>query len=152
MRDAPPFCCRALRGIFCVQNLKRCVCDRATNPAVRGLGEKRIAKRGDPMEKKEVRREDVIEALKEIAFGRVNRGVELTYLSEPTAQLIRKMDLSAVAEFKRNGNGTVEVKFVDRVKALSALYDMLGGGDADEAAEFLQALEQAGEEKDDWRA
>ena len=42
------------------------------------------------------------------------------------------MDLSAVAEFKRNGNGTVEVKFVDRVKALSALYDMLGGGDADE--------------------
>ena len=61
------------------------------------------------MEKKDVRREDVIEALKEIAFGRVNRGVELTYLSEPTAQLIRKMDLSAVAEFKRNGNGTVEV-------------------------------------------
>ena len=99
------------------------------------------------MEKKELGREDVIEALKEIAFGRVNRGVELTYLSEPTAQLIRKMDLSAVAEFKRNANGTVEVKFVDRVKALSAL----GGGDADEAAEFLQALEQAGEEKDDWR-
>lgn len=99
------------------------------------------------MEKKELGREDVIEALKKIAFGRVNRGVELTYLSEPTAQLIRKMDLSAVAEFKRNGNGTVEVKFVDRVKALSALYDMLGGGDADEAAEFLQALEQAGEER-----
>ena len=65
------------------------------------------------MEKKELGREDVIEALKEIAFGRVNRGVELTYLSEPTAQLIRKMDLSAVAEFKRNGNGTVEVKFVE---------------------------------------
>ena len=31
----------------------------------------------------------------------------------------------------------MEVKFVDRVKALSALYDMLGGGDADEAAEFF---------------
>ena len=93
------------------------------------------------MEKKELGREDVIEALKKIAFGRVNRGVELTYLSEPTAQLIRKMDLSAVAEFKRNANGTVEVKFVDRVKALSALYDMLGGGDANEAAEFLEALE-----------
>ena len=76
------------------------------------------------MEKKELGREDVIEALKKIAFGRVNRGVELTYLSEPTAQLIRKMDLSAVAEFKRNANGTVEVKFVDRVKALSALYEM----------------------------
>ena len=45
------------------------------------------------MEKKELGREDVIEALKKIAFGRVNRGVELTYLSEPTAALIRKMDL-----------------------------------------------------------
>ena len=70
-----------------------CVCDRATNPAVRGLGEKRIAKRGDPMEKKEVRREDVIEALKEIAFGRVNRGVELAYLEDPTAERIRKITL-----------------------------------------------------------
>lgn len=80
------------------------------------------------MEKKELGREDVIEALKKIAFGRVNRGVELTYLSEPTAQLIRKMDLSAVAEFKRNANGTVEVKFVDRVKALSALYRDAGDG------------------------
>ena len=30
------------------------------------------------MEKKELGREDVIEALKKIAFGRVNRGVELT--------------------------------------------------------------------------
>jgi hypothetical protein len=99
------------------------------------------------MEKKELGREDVIEALKKIAFGRVNRGVELTYLSEPTAQLIRKMDLSAVAEFKRNANGTV----VDRVKALSALYEMLGTGDANEAAEFLEALEQAGGERDDWR-
>ena len=44
------------------------------------------------MEKKELGREDVIEALKEIAFGRVNRGVELTYLSEPTAQLIRRSE------------------------------------------------------------
>ena len=101
------------------------------------------------MEKKELGREDVIEALKKIAFGRVNRGVELTYLSEPTAALIRKMDLSAVAEFKRNANGTVEVKFVDRVKALSALYEMLGTGDANEAAEFLEALEQAAEDGND---
>ena len=92
------------------------------------------------MEKKEVRREDVVEALKEIAFGRVNRGVELAYL-----------DLSTVAEFKRGANGAVEIKFVDRVKALGALYEMLGGGDENEAAEFLQALEQAGEEREPWR-
>lgn len=146
------FRCRRYCGIFLRAKFCARAYDCATKRVRRGSGEKRKQNGGDTMEKKDVRREDVIEALKEIAFGRVNRGVELTYLSEPTAQLIRKMDLSAVAEFKRNGNGTVEVKFVDRVKALSALYDMLGGGDADEAAEFLQALEQAGEEKDDWRA
>ena len=151
MRGASPFCCRALRGIFCAKNLKRCLCDRAAHTAVRGMGEKRIAKRGDPMEKKEVRREDVIEALKEIAFGRVNCGVELAYLEDPTAERIRKMDLSTVAEFKRGANGAVEIKFVDRVKALGALYEMLGGGDENEAAEFLQALEQAGEEREPWR-
>ena len=82
------------------------------------------------MEKKEVRREDVVEALKEIAFGRVNRGVELAYLEDPTAERIRKMDLSTVAEFKRGANGAVEIKFVDRVKALGALYEMLGGSEA----------------------
>ena len=38
-----------------------------------------------------------------------------------------------------------------RVKALGALYEMLGGGDENEAAEFLQALEQAGEEREPWR-
>ena len=91
------------------------------------------------------------EALKEIAFGRVNRGVELAYLEDPTAERIRKMDLSTVAEFKRGANGAVEIKFVDRVKALGALYEMLGGGDENEAAEFLQALEQAGEEREPWR-
>ena len=78
--------------------------------------------------------------------------VSVAYLEDPTAERIRKMDLSTVAEFKRGANGAVEIKFVDRVKALGTLYEMLGGGDENEAAEFLQALEQAGEEKDDWRA
>ena len=45
----------------------------------------------------------------------------------------------------------MEIKFVDRVKALGTLYEMLGGGDENEAAEFLQALEQAGEEREPWR-
>ena len=104
------------------------------------------------MEKKEVRREDIVEALKKIAFGRANHGVELAYLEKATPQRVQRMDLSAVAEFKRSANGAVEVKFVDRVKALGVLYEMLGSGGEDETEEFLRALEQAGEERDDWRA
>ena len=67
------------------------------------------------MGKKEVRREDIVEALKKIAFGRANHGVELAYLEKATPQRVQRMDLSAVAEFKRSANGAVEVKFVDRV-------------------------------------
>ena len=69
-----------------------------------------------------------------------------------TPQRVQRMDLSAVSEIKRGANGAVEVKFVDRVKALGVLYEMLGSGGEDETEEFLQALEQAGEERDDWRA
>lgn len=99
------------------------------------------------MAKKEIGREDVIRALGALAFGRVNRGVELAYLETATPQRIRRMDLSAVAEFKRNSNGTVEVKFIDRVKALGALYEMLGSsGGEDETEAFFRALEEAGEE------
>ena len=98
------------------------------------------------MAKKEIGREDVIRALGALAFGRVNRGVELAYLETATPQRIRRMDLSAVAEFKRNSNGTVEVKFIDRVKALSALDEMLGSGGGDETEAFFRALEEAGEE------
>ena len=103
------------------------------------------------MGNQEVRREDVIEALKRIAFGKTNGGVELAYLEQATEQKIRRMDLAAVAEFKRGANGAVEVKFVDRVKALCALFEQLGSGGGDETEEFLQALEQAGEERDAWR-
>ena len=104
------------------------------------------------MAEKELRREDVIEALRKIAFGKANHGVELMYLEKVTPQRVQRMDLSAVSEIKRGANGAGEVKFVDRVKALGVLYEMLGSGGEDETEEFLQALEQAGEERDDWRA
>lgn len=101
------------------------------------------------MAKKKLGREDVIAALSKLAFGRVNRGVELAYLEAATPQRIRQMDLSAVAEFKRNSNGTVEVKFIDRVKALTALYEMLGGSeDGDETDAFFRALEEAAGEEE----
>ena len=101
------------------------------------------------MAKKKIGREDVIEALAGFAFGGANRAVELAYLERPTPQAIRRMDLSAVTEFRRNANGSVEMKFIDRVKALGALYEMLGSGGGDETEAFFRALEEAGEEDAD---
>lgn len=101
--------------------------------------------------KKELRREDVIEALRKIAFCRPNAAIELAYLEKPSRSAIRAFDLGAVAEFRRKSDGSVEIKFVDRVKALDALYLLLGGGENDgDTNEFLRALEEIGEESTPW--
>lgn len=97
---------------------------------------------------KEITRERVVRELARLAFAKPNRAVELAFAEDPSAQMIRRMELSTLAEFRRVSNGTVEIKFADRVKALTALYEMLGHGtDGDEAEEFFRALEEAGEEE-----
>ena len=54
-----------------------------------------------------------------------------------------KLDLSLLSEVKRNDKGTVEIKLIDRLRALEQLSQAAGQEDGD-MAEFLQAL-QGGE-------
>ena len=60
------------------------------------------------------------------------------------------LDLSAVAEVRVTDKGGVEVKFVDRVRALEALCGLLGGDTGSGAEELLQALSAAGDEEGAW--
>ena len=69
------------------------------------------------MAKREISREDVLRELKRIALSRPNAGIELAYMEKPTRQMIQRLDLSAVSEFKRNSAGSVELRFIDRVNA-----------------------------------
>jgi len=94
----------------------------------------------------DVRREDVIRRLTELAFAPANDAVRLAYLGEPTEETVRMLNLSAVAEFKRNSAGSVELKLIDRVKALDALYRLLDGGSEGSEA-LLRALEEDDEEE-----
>lgn len=55
------------------------------------------------------------------------------------------LDLWGVAEFKKGNNGMIEIKFTDRVKAISLLLEALGGGE-DGMAALLDALDSCGEE------
>ena len=71
--------------------------------------------------------------------------VKLAYCQEPTEDEIRRLDLGAVAEFRRSNLGSVEIRFIDRVKALQALAGMLEG-EGCEAEEFFRAMVQAEEE------
>ncbi len=89
----------------------------------------------------EVRRQDVIRRLAELAFGKANDCVRLALEDEPC---LEKLDLSLLSEVKRNEKGTVEIKLIDRLRALEQLAEVAGEDDSDMES-FLQALQGGGE-------
>lgn len=56
-----------------------------------------------------------------LAFGSIADAVSLLYMDKPTAEELEKMDLFSVAEIKRPKDGSMEIKFFDRLKALEKL-------------------------------
>ena len=91
----------------------------------------------------QVRREDVLRRLAQLAFGRANDAVRLA-LGRGEADP-EGLDLSAVAEFRVTDKGGVEVKLVDRVRALETLWGLLDGG-GEGAEELCRALAEAAED------
>lgn len=91
--------------------------------------------------KGQIRREDVTRRLAELAFGKPNDCVRLAL--EETADL-EKLDLSLLSEIKRSEKGMVEIKLIDRLKALEQLAQSASRDNAD-AQEFLKALQTASE-------
>ena len=87
-----------------------------------------------------IRRQDVVRRMAELAFGKANDCVRLVLEDEPT---VDKLDLSLLSEVKRNDKGTVEIKLIDRLRALEQLSQAAGQEEGD-LQEFLQAL-QGGE-------
>lgn len=89
----------------------------------------------------DIRRQDVTRRLAELAFGKANDCVKLA-LEENLC--LDELDLSLLSEVKRNEKGTVEIKLIDRLRALEQLAQSAGEKRNDVDA-FLQAL-QGGEE------
>lgn len=89
----------------------------------------------------DIRRQDVTRRLAELAFGKANDCVKLA-LEENLC--LENLDLSLLSEVKRNDKGTVEIKLIDRLRALEQLAQTAGAEKTDVDA-FLQAL-QGGEE------
>ena len=89
----------------------------------------------------EIRREDVTRRLAELAFGKANDCVRLALEDDPK---LSRLDLSLLSEIKRNEKGTVEIKLIDRLKALEQLAQV-AGQDTSGAEEFLRALQESGE-------
>ena len=89
----------------------------------------------------DIRREDVVRRLGELAFGKANDCVRLVLEEHPA---LEKLDLSLLSEVKRNEKGTVEVRLVDRLQVLRQLAAVAGEEKTDVEA-FLQALQGGGQ-------
>lgn len=94
--------------------------------------------------------EDVLERITALAFGKANDAVKLVFLDpEQPEQLeeIGKLDLSMVSEVKRSGNGSVEVKLLNRIALLELLTQLAApaaaAGKSSEAESFFLAMDQA---------
>ena len=86
------------------------------------------------------RQKEARTCLKEIAMARVNDVVKLAYLEPEQLQEIDTLDLTALCEFKRSGNGTVELKLLDRISALQKWMEWNG---QEEEGQTAQALIEA---------
>ena len=136
-------------GGFCRTYLRTMDPDRAAAGIGRQDGYRLLASKAmqDRLEKMrsgaalQLRREDVLRRLAQLAFGRANDAARLAL--SPGEVDPGALDLSAVAEMKVTDKGGVEVKLVDRVRALETLCGLLeenGGGGAEE---LYRALEDA---------
>lgn len=67
------------------------------------------------------RKTALVRQMQALAAARVNDAVKLAYLSQEEMDQIDGLDLTALVEFKRSGNGAVEVKFSDRIRAMQEL-------------------------------
>lgn len=86
----------------------------------------------------EVNRQDVARRLAELAFGRANDCVRLVLEDAPE---LKKLDLSLLSEVKRNEKGTVEIRLIDRLRALEQL-SLMAKEDHTDLEAFLQAMRE----------
>ena len=71
----------------------------------------------------EISRQDVRRLLAELACGKVNDCVRLALEENPC---LDNLDLRLLGGVKRNDNGTVEIKLIDRLKILEQLAEVAG--------------------------
>ena len=82
----------------------------------------------------------LLRRMERLAGCRVNDAVKLAFLD---GEQLGEIDgLGALKEFKRSGNGAVELKLVDRAAVLERLVE-LSGGREDGAEEFFRALRES---------
>lgn len=90
-------------------------------------------------------RQELTGYLRKLARWKNNDVVKLAFLDGADAQRVDELDLSGVVELRRNANGTFEAKFVDKVRVLAMLRELMDDRQDCELEDFLNGLYRPGE-------
>lgn len=88
---------------------------------------------------------EIESALRNIAFGSPAGAIRLLLRGEDlTDRQIRRLDLNLISDIKKSNGGITEIKFYDRIKALSLLSDFSLCSKGDDSG-FINALKVSAE-------
>ena len=141
-------------GRFCRAYLRTMDPERAAAEIGRRDGYAMLEKRATQQKLEQMRcaaadqlkREDVLRQLARLAFGRVDDAVQLALHRGDLDT--GGLELSAISELRVTEKG-VEVKLVDRVRALESLWKLLDTGETQESDPLYQALTDLNREAED---
>ena len=85
-------------------------------------------------------RQELVGQLRKLVKWKNNDVVKLAFLEGEEAEQVDGLDLSGVVELRRNANGTFEAKFVDKVRVLAMLRELMERRQDGELREFLDGL------------
>ncbi len=83
---------------------------------------------------------ELVSCLQALARWKNNDVVKLAFLEPEKMDEVDGLDLSGVVELKRNANGTFEAKFVDKVRVLAMLRELMEQRRDGELKDFLDGL------------
>ena len=96
-----------------------------------------------------IKRDKVVKKLADIAFGKSNDVLKLV-ICDPESILseLDQLDLTMLSEIKKAANGVIEIKLIDRLKALEALLKVTDSYDhvpenENKTDAFIRAIENA---------
>ena len=84
--------------------------------------------------------EKLLAYLCRLAEWKNNDVVKLAFLDQEDGEQVDELDLSGVVELKRNANGTFEAKFVDKVRVLGMIRELMEERRDGELGKFLDGL------------
>lgn len=101
--------------------------------------------RGDVGLKRKIEQADLVSGLYKLAFGKTNDAVKLAFIEQEQLDIIESLDLSLLSEVKRNSNGVIEIKLINRLDAIELLEKLLDSTEEKTPAgeSFYKALDGA---------